>query len=206
MTKLLGVEVEVVAILVTGLLAGAYLLSSVLCPTAKVDPARQEWLKVYPADEKPTTPRGFKTAGKGQGTTGWRVSGKRLLTAIVVLILTFQLAARALAELASFDGKDGRRLYIGAKGKVFDVGFLYRGWEAYGPRGGYAVFSGADASWALANMSLEPQDKWPAGVTWDSLGADEQKTLNDWVDKFENAYSYPVVGWIVDGFLPCSSL
>ncbi len=110
------------------------------------------------------------------------------------------------AELASFDGKDGRRLYIGAKGKVFDVGFLYRGWEAYGPRGGYAVFSGADASWALATMSLVPQAEWPTDATWESLGADEQKTLNDWVDKFENVYGYPVVGWIVDGFFPSTSL
>lgn len=70
MTKLLGVEVEVVAILVTGLLAGAFLLSSALCPRAKVDPARQAWLKVYPADDKPTPPRGFKTAGEA-GSNGW---------------------------------------------------------------------------------------------------------------------------------------
>jgi predicted heme/steroid binding protein len=116
------------------------------------------------------------------------------------------LSRCVFTELGAFDGKDGRPLYVGAHGLVFDVGALRRGWDAYGPTGGYNVFSAADASWALASMCLEPQDKWPAHPKFEDLSTDEQSTLADWVDKFQNFYSYPVVGWIRDGFFPREGL
>ena len=90
---------------------------------------------------------------------------------------------------------------MGAKGKVFDVGYLYRGWEAYGPGSGYSVVSARDASVGLATMSLQPV-KGADTTKWADLSEDQQTVLDDWVSKFEHTYGYPVVGFITDGFYP----
>jgi hypothetical protein len=109
------------------------------------------------------------------------------------------------AELSKYDGTGGNPVYVGAKGKVFDVGCLERGWRSYGPEGGYRVFSARDASWALATFSLSDPSSWPGDATWESLEDSEKRCLDDWVDKFENGYRYPIVGWIEDGFYPSTA-
>lgn len=88
---------------------------------------------------------------------------------------------------------------------MFDIGYLYRGWEAYGHGSGYNVFAAKDASVGLATMQLDVS-KWGSTMTWADLTEEQQGVLNDWVDKFENSYGYPVIGYLVDGFFPRSSL
>jgi len=88
------------------------------------------------------------------------------------------------------DGYASAPLYVGAKGKVFDVSF--GGVPFYGEGCPYHLFVGVDASRALALMSL---DKAVAGnPDISDLTEKQMKTLNDWVTTFEEKKLYPVVG------------
>ncbi|KAK5168353.1 uncharacterized protein LTR77_006923 [Saxophila tyrrhenica] len=68
------------------------------------------------------------------------------------------------------------------KGTVFDVS----GNKSYGPEGGYKVFAGKDASRALAQSSLKPEDCRP---DWQDLDDTSKKTLNDWYTYFSKRYN-----------------
>lgn len=92
------------------------------------------------------------------------------------------------------EGRIDRPIYVGAAGKVFDVS--YGGKEYYGPGGPYHHFAGVDASRALAKMSFQPEDIASHDVS--DLNEQQQKTLAEWVEKFENVRKYPVVGFIID--------
>ncbi|KAL4436400.1 hypothetical protein ABPG77_009962 [Micractinium sp. CCAP 211/92] len=46
-------------------------------------------------------------------------------------------------QLAAFDGRAGRRLYLAVMGEVYDV---TPGMRHYGPKGGYGIFAARDAS------------------------------------------------------------
>ena len=81
-------------------------------------------------------------------------------------------------------------IYVAAKGKVFDMSF--GGVTFYGPGGPYNKFAGRDASRALAKMSLDAADLDNAAI--DDLEDKQIKILDDWVQKFEQAKGYPVVG------------
>jgi membrane-associated progesterone receptor component len=110
------------------------------------------------------------------------------------------------AELAAFKGEtatteEGRvdaPIYVGAAGKVFDVS--YGGKEFYGPGGAYHHFAGVDASRALAKMSFQPEDIQSHDIS--DLTEVQQKTLRDWVEKFENVRKYPIVGSIIEETVP----
>ncbi len=76
--------------------------------------------------------------------------------------------------------------------------------KSYGPEGGYKgiprtqfanplitddvckVFAGKDASRALAQSSLKPEECRP---DWRDLGETEKKTLNDWHTYFSKRYN-----------------
>jgi membrane-associated progesterone receptor component len=88
------------------------------------------------------------------------------------------------------EGRVDAPIYVGAAGKVFDVSF--GGKEFYGEGGPYHLFAGLDASRALARMSFVPEDVNNPNIS--DLTEKELKVLNDWVDKFENAKKYPIVG------------
>jgi len=93
------------------------------------------------------------------------------------------------AELAAFDGRDGRPVYVCAKGIVYDVDP-----EFYGPDGPYGIMAGRDASRALALVSLDQADidnTSLEGLSWMDLN-----TLEEWIAKFEMKYHR--VGYLVD--------
>ncbi|KAI7222257.1 hypothetical protein KC333_g1230 [Hortaea werneckii] len=72
--------------------------------------------------------------------------------------------------------------YVTIKGTVFDV----TGNKAYGPEGSYKVFAGKDASRALAQSSLKPEECRPE---WEDLSDEHKKVLNDWYTYFSKRYN-----------------
>ena len=62
-----------------------------------------------------------------------------------------------------------------------------KGSDFYGPEGPYNLFTGIDASRALAKMSFKPEDL--AGGT-DDLSQSEKDILFDWEQKFKMKYKY----------------
>lgn len=93
------------------------------------------------------------------------------------------------AELSRYDGSDSSLpILVAIRGKIYDVS---AGKSFYGPGGSYAVFSGKDASRALAKMSTKAEDAVP---DLDGLTDKELGVLDDWDRKF--AAKYPVVGHV----------
>lgn len=93
-------------------------------------------------------------------------------------------------ELKAYDGSDPKKpLLMAIKGQIYDVS---RGRMFYGPGGPYSMFSGHDATRALALMSFDPQDL--TGNT-DGLSDSEIEVLEDWELKFTE--KYPKVGLLV---------
>ncbi|XP_058113997.1 probable steroid-binding protein 3 [Magnolia sinica] len=96
----------------------------------------------------------------------------------------------SLQQLKQFDGSDASKpIYVAVKGRVFDVS---TGKSFYGPGGPYCIFSGKDASRALAKMSKNEED---VCASLDGLTEKEMGVLNDWEKKFEA--KYPVIGRVV---------
>jgi membrane-associated progesterone receptor component len=85
-------------------------------------------------------------------------------------------------------------IYVGINSKIVDVS--YGGVEMYSEGSGYSVFAGADASRALAKMSLAPEDVNNRDLS--DLTETQIKTLADWERKFIESKKYPVVGKIID--------
>ncbi|KAJ8775383.1 hypothetical protein K2173_023148 [Erythroxylum novogranatense] len=93
-------------------------------------------------------------------------------------------------QLSHYNGSDASKpIYVAIKGRVFDVS---TGKNFYGPGGSYSMFSGKDASRALAKMSKNEEDVCPS---LDGLSDKEIDVLTDWEKKFEA--KYPVVGRVV---------
>ncbi|KAI3872649.1 hypothetical protein MKW92_029097 [Papaver armeniacum] len=86
-------------------------------------------------------------------------------------------------ELKAYDGSDPKKpLLMAIKGQIYDVS---QSRMFYGPGGPYALFTGKDASRALAKMSFEDKD-----LTGDTtgLGPFEIEALQDWEYKFMSKY------------------
>ncbi|KAI1112136.1 cytochrome b5-like heme/steroid binding domain-containing protein [Nemania sp. NC0429] len=92
-----------------------------------------------------------------------------------------------LEELAKADGTEGRKAYVAIKGRVYDVS----GNKMYQAGGSYHVFTGKDASRALAKTSTKPEDVQPE---WRDLDEKEQRVLNDWITFFSKRYN--IVGFV----------
>eukprot|EP00943_MAST-04B_sp_MAST-4B-sp1_P006253 g6253.t1 len=73
--------------------------------------------------------------------------------------------------------------YVGVKGVVFDVSKN----EMYNQGETYSVFTGHDASRALAKMSLEIADVENTNIS--DLSLSEIDTLDEWYVKFEGKYN-----------------
>jgi len=89
-------------------------------------------------------------------------------------------------QIAQYRGLNGSRIFVSVCGRIFDV---TAGADYYGPEGPYHCFTGADASYMLATMSLE--DSQRNKIPFDLQG-DEQITLSDWIVRFRQ--KYPMVG------------
>lgn len=90
-------------------------------------------------------------------------------------------------ELRAYDGSDPKKpILIAVRGQIYDVS---TGKNFYGPGGSYRMFSGKDASRALALLSFKPDD-----INGDLEGLDESDlaVLDDWEMKFID--KYPRVG------------
>mmetsp|Transcript_15243 Transcript_15243/g.18490 ORF Transcript_15243/g.18490 Transcript_15243/m.18490 type:complete len:490 (-) Transcript_15243:3244-4713(-) len=92
-------------------------------------------------------------------------------------------------ELREFDGRDGKPVYVAAKGVVYDVDP-----EFYGPDGPYGIMAGRDATRALALVSLEQADI--DNTSTDDLAWGDLNTLEEWIAKFE--FKYNRVGYLID--------
>ncbi|KAL7112034.1 hypothetical protein ACP275_05G127700 [Erythranthe tilingii] len=93
-------------------------------------------------------------------------------------------------QLKNYDGSDSSKpIYVAIRGRIYDV---TTGKSFYGPGGSYCVFSGKDASRALAKMSKDESDVVPS---LDGLTEKEIGVLDDWERKFQA--KYPIVGTVV---------
>ncbi|KAK4934421.1 hypothetical protein LTR66_015608 [Elasticomyces elasticus] len=68
------------------------------------------------------------------------------------------------------------------KGTIFDV----TGNKSYEPGASYHVFAGKDASRALAQSSLKPEECRP---DWQDLSDEHKKVLDDWYTFFSKRYN-----------------
>ncbi|KAF4357735.1 hypothetical protein F8388_025765 [Cannabis sativa] len=101
-----------------------------------------------------------------------------------------QLGEITHQELSAYNGSDPNKpLLISIKGQIYDVSSSRM---FYGPGGPYAMFTGKEASRALALLSFKPQDM---NDNLEDLGPDELQVLEDWEDKFID--KYPNVGKLV---------
>ncbi|KAF4371563.1 hypothetical protein G4B88_008278 [Cannabis sativa] len=101
-----------------------------------------------------------------------------------------QLGEITHQELSAYNGSDPNKpLLISIKGQIYDVSSSRM---FYGPGGPYAMFTGKEASRALALLSFKPQDM---NDNLEDLGPDELQVLEDWEDKFID--KYPKVGKLV---------
>jgi len=93
-------------------------------------------------------------------------------------------------QLAAAKGGEGQNLWVGLwvaslnKICIFDVSSRP---DFYGPGSGYHIFTGRDASRALATMNLKEQ-----ASNIDDLSEDQIKVLADWAKKYLE--KYPIVG------------
>lgn len=86
-------------------------------------------------------------------------------------------------ELRAYDGSDPNKpLLMAIKGQIYDVSHSRM---FYGPGGPYALFTGRDASRALALMSFDPKD---LTGNIEGLSASELEVLQDWEYKFMEKY------------------
>lgn len=91
------------------------------------------------------------------------------------------------------EGRVDAPILMGISGKVLDVS--YGGKEMYGEGGPYHLFSGIDASRALAKMSFSPENLTSCDTS--DLTLEEAKVLSDWEKKFIEVRKYPVVGTLI---------
>lgn len=81
------------------------------------------------------------------------------------------------ADLAPFNGENGRPLYVGVNGKVFDV---TEGADFYGAGGPYHAFTGRDATVMLGKMEASPEGP-DLSTPVRELHEMERDTLYGWV-------------------------
>lgn len=99
-------------------------------------------------------------------------------------------------ELFENDGRNGKPIWLSAKGEIFDV---TKGADFYGPEGGYSLMAGRDASRSLSLVSLERKDI--ENNRLDDLSAADIMTLDQWRMNFHTKYTClgTLKGWSMAG-------
>ncbi|KAJ6167746.1 hypothetical protein N7497_000589 [Penicillium chrysogenum] len=96
----------------------------------------------------------------------------------------------------TFNGEEGRPVYLSVRGRVFDVS---PGRNFYGPGGPYENFAGRDASRGLAFQSFDEEmltkDLSAPLDDLKDLDAEQLENLQSWEDRFLEKYL--VVGKLV---------
>ncbi|PSC71730.1 Neuferricin isoform A [Micractinium conductrix] len=97
------------------------------------------------------------------------------------------------AHLARFDGQHGRRILLAVMGEVYDV---TAGKRHYGPKGGYSIFAGRDASRSYVT------GKFRTDLTDDVADFTEEQLaeLARWRDFYAKHKEYTYVGKVVGRF------
>nr|GLL47551.1 membrane steroid-binding protein 1-like isoform X1 [Ipomoea trifida] len=87
-------------------------------------------------------------------------------------------------ELLAYNGSDPKKpLLMAIKRQIYDVSSSRM---FYGPGGPYAMFTGKDASRALAQLSFDPRE---INGNLEGLSEDELEILLDWEYKFMEKYA-----------------
>ncbi|KAK1392740.1 Membrane steroid-binding protein 2 [Heracleum sosnowskyi] len=95
-----------------------------------------------------------------------------------------QLGEITEEELKAFDGTDPKKpLLMAIKGQIYDVS---QGRMFYGPGMPYALFSGKEASRALAKLIFIKGEELTSNLT--GLGEFELAVLQEWENKFMSKY------------------
>ena len=97
-------------------------------------------------------------------------------------------------ELADYDGFDDGPLYVGIKGRVYDV---TKNQHFYGEDGKYHLFVGKDATHAFATGCLKDTPEC-VNSSLEGLDEKEMKEIDRWVELYETHDKYTFVGFIVD--------
>ncbi|PVD34240.1 hypothetical protein C0Q70_05508 [Pomacea canaliculata] len=93
-----------------------------------------------------------------------------------------------LEQLREYDGKGKEgRILIAVNGKVFDV---TKGKRFYGPGGPYGLFSGRDASRALATFSLSEDSLRDEYDDLSDLNSMQMESVREWEMQFTEKYVY----------------
>nr|KAG5701778.1 hypothetical protein BaRGS_000768 [Batillaria attramentaria] len=94
----------------------------------------------------------------------------------------------SLEQLREYDGKGKEgRILIAVNGKVFDV---TKGKRFYGPGGPYGLFSGRDASRALATFSLSEDSLRDEYDDLSDLNSMQMESVREWEMQFTEKYHY----------------
>lgn len=101
-------------------------------------------------------------------------------------------------QLRSFDGSNGKAIYIALRMDVYDVSIAR---DLYGEGSGYNCFAGREASRAMAKLSFEEDEL--SNLNIDDLGPFDRSTLDDWIEKFKWYKNYPVIGRVSIPPSPC---
>ena len=91
------------------------------------------------------------------------------------------------SELSQFDGVKTPLVYVAVNNTVFDVTKS----NNYGPKCTYSLFAGHDITVSLGKMSFEIEF---LDCAYGMLNSEERYTMEQWYNKFESSYKYPIVG------------
>lgn len=94
--------------------------------------------------------------------------------------LTIMPKTMTLDDLSKYNGRDGKAILFAADGWIWDASQSESFQESYG------FFKGADASVALAKMSMDPGDV--NRTDWEDLSEKELESLHSWTKYFHEKY------------------
>jgi predicted heme/steroid binding protein len=105
---------------------------------------------------------------------------KQTLSSSAASVLPLPTTTMTLAELAHFDGTNGKPAYFASEGYIWDASASSMFADSY------SQFKGKDATMALAKMSMDAKDV--NRTDWNSLSQQDINVLQSWTNYFEQKY------------------